>query len=273
MNKVLCVRCTSVSLSLSLSLSISLSLSLPRSVSLCLLSLSSLSLSLSLLHTHTPLPLIHICMYVHIYIYIYIYKPLSDKTSEILFYICICGLVSAVSDSTISLIHVWLQTLADNLSDILAAWLVLSPIPKPLTHYPSLNPYSHPLPPPPAPPHFFFHFFIPSPALELAGTPVASLGEHYKSIFEALRHILWPCSAYISRRTVISRALPKVYCSILSLSLFLSLSIYIYLHTYVYIYTHKHTHIHTYTHAHIYVYTHICIYTHTYVVYNMYAHI
>ena len=45
-------------------------------------------------------------------------------------------------------------------------------------------------------------------ALELAGKDVETLSEHYSNVFAAIRHILWPCSAYIARAKRIQRALP-----------------------------------------------------------------
>ena len=46
-------------------------------------------------------------------------------------------------------------------------------------------------------------------ALELAGQEAETLNEHYNNVFAAIRHLLWPCSAYIARRQVISREIPR----------------------------------------------------------------
>ena len=46
-------------------------------------------------------------------------------------------------------------------------------------------------------------------ALDLAGRDAETLQEHYNNIFAAVRHLLWPCSAYISRKRVVSRELPR----------------------------------------------------------------
>lgn len=46
-------------------------------------------------------------------------------------------------------------------------------------------------------------------ALNLAGRDAETLHEHYANVFEATRHLLWPCSAYISQKTRTSRELPR----------------------------------------------------------------
>ena len=46
-------------------------------------------------------------------------------------------------------------------------------------------------------------------ALDLAGRDAETLQEHYTNMFAAVRHLLWPCSAYISRKRVVSRELPR----------------------------------------------------------------
>jgi hypothetical protein len=46
-------------------------------------------------------------------------------------------------------------------------------------------------------------------ALELAGQEAETLNEHYNNVFAAVKHLLWPCSAYIARRRIISREIPR----------------------------------------------------------------
>jgi hypothetical protein len=45
-------------------------------------------------------------------------------------------------------------------------------------------------------------------AQELAGKEAATLDEHFSNLFGAVRHVLWPCSAYVARAKTIRRALP-----------------------------------------------------------------
>ena len=45
-------------------------------------------------------------------------------------------------------------------------------------------------------------------AQELAGKEADNLDEHFSNVFGAVRHVLWPCSAYIAQAKTIKRALP-----------------------------------------------------------------